>query len=662
MKRTTFLSIIFMLVTTIASAQWTQMGADIDGEVAGDASGCAVSVSSDGNTVAIGANYNDGNGTDAGHVRIYHYNGMAWSQVGADIDGEAAGDYSGQSLSVSSDGNTVAIGAPGNDGNGSYAGHVRIYHYNGTSWTQMGADIDGETSLDYSGSSVSVSSDGNTVAIGAYGNDGNGSGAGHVRIYHYNGTAWSQMGADIDGEAAGDYSGWSVSLSSNGNTVAIGAPGNDENGTNSGHVRIYHYNGTSWTQVGADINGEAAGDQSGSSVSVSSDGNTVAIGANRNDGNGADAGHVQIYNYNGTAWSQVGADIDGEATGDQSGNSVSVSSDGNTVAIGAAYNDGNGTNAGHVRIYHYNGTAWAQVGADIDGEAVEDYSGSSVSLSSDGNTVAIGAPLNDGNGTNAGLVRIYTCNTFETIVETTCDTYTSPSGNYAWTSSGNYIDSIPNAFGADSIITIDLTIIYSTTAIDVQTACFSYLWIDGNTYTSSNNTATHTLTNAAGCDSIVTLDLTINTVDATVTTTGITLTANESGANYQWVMCPSLLHIGGGTNQSYTPTINGWYAVIVDNGLCIDTSACYDISGVGINENGIASAIAIYPNPTTGKITIECEKMQRVEVLDITGKQVYALDLSSDMLDIDISDFSKGIYFVRVRTENGVAVQRIVLE
>ena len=160
-------------------------------------------------------------------------------QLGADIDGEAAGDDSGFSVSLSSDGTTVAIGAPDNDDNGSNAGHVRIYEYSAGSWTQLGADIDGEAAGDYSGRSVSLSSDGATLAIGAYGNDGNGTDAGHVRIYEYSAGSWTQLGADIDGEAAGDYSGFSVSLSSDGTTVAIGAPDNDDNGNSAGHVRVY---------------------------------------------------------------------------------------------------------------------------------------------------------------------------------------------------------------------------------------------------------------------------------------------------------------------------------------------------------------------------------------------------------------------------------------
>ena len=117
-----------------------------------------------------------------------------WQQVGNDIDGEASGDWSGfegtsgTSVSLSSDGNIVVIGAPYNDGNGNESGHVRIFQLteSTSTWKQMGADIDGEASGDRSGSSVSLSSNGNIVAIGTTGNDGNGSGSGHVRIFRWN--------------------------------------------------------------------------------------------------------------------------------------------------------------------------------------------------------------------------------------------------------------------------------------------------------------------------------------------------------------------------------------------------------------------------------------------------------------------------------------------
>ena len=116
-----------------------------------------------------------------------------------------------------------------------------------------------------------------------------------------------------------------------------------------------------------DIDGENATDVSGRTVSISSDGNTVARGAAGNSDNGNDAGQIRVFDWNGTAWVQRGNDIDGEAAGDWFGETMSLSGDGTTVAGGALFNDGNGTNSGHTRIYRWNGTAWNKLGSDIDG-------------------------------------------------------------------------------------------------------------------------------------------------------------------------------------------------------------------------------------------------------------------------------------------------------
>jgi hypothetical protein len=299
-------------------------------------------------------------------------------------------------------------------------------------WVKMGVDIDGEAPGDQFGSgwSVSLSSDGKTVAIGAYLNDGNGSNSGHTRVFQWNAGdtstpgAWVQMGDDIDGEAADDYSGYSVSLSSEGKTVAIGARHNDGNDLWSGHTRVFQWNAGdasnpgAWVQMGVDIDGEAGGDNSGHSVSLSSEGKIVAIGAN-----GQLSGHTHVFQWNAGdastpgAWVKMGVDIDGEAANDNTGYSVSLSSDGKTVAIGAHTNDGNGSNSGHTRVFQWNAGdastpgAWVKMGVDIDGEAADDWSGYSVSLSSDGKTVAIGARGNDGNGVDSGHVRVYSTNT-----------------------------------------------------------------------------------------------------------------------------------------------------------------------------------------------------------------------------------------------------------
>ena len=409
----------------IIEPTWSKLGDDIDGEGEEDNSLIyqgKVSLSSDGTRVAISAPLNDGNGDHAGHVRVYEWSGDRWNQLGDDIDGDQ-GSRSGDSVSLSSDGTIIAIGTEHAHFNDSFSwGQVRVYEWGNGTWTQLGGDIYGEASQDDSGSSVSLSSDGRRIAIGAQGNDGNGFLSGHVRVYEWGNNTWNQIGQDIDGETRYHYSGRSVSLSSDGTRVAIGAPGGFNGFYSSGEVRIYELTNNTWTQIGQVIDGEAPGDGSGGSVSLSSDGTRVAIGAPGNDGEDGllggttvGSGHVRVYELSNGTWTQIGDDIDGEALGDGSGSSVSLSSDGTRVAIGAPGNDGGGNDSGHVRVYEWDRGTWTQLKLDIDGEAAEDSSGV-VSLSGDGTRVAIGAPLNDGDdqsnavnepGENNGHLRVY---------------------------------------------------------------------------------------------------------------------------------------------------------------------------------------------------------------------------------------------------------------
>jgi hypothetical protein len=261
-----------------------------------------------------------------------------------------------------------------------------------------------------------MSADGRRVAIGGYKNDGNGAeDSGHVRVFDWDNTTWSQVGDDIDGEAADDDSGWSVAISADGNRVAIGAPFNAGNaGSCSGHVRVFDWDNTTWSQVGDDIDGEAAGDDSGWSVAMSADGNRVAIGADINSGNaGSYSGHVRVFDWDNTTWSQVGDDIDGEAAGDES-SIVAMSADGRRLAIGAGFNDGNYTDnnrqSGHVRIFDWVNNTWTQNGDDIDGKVPHDNLGVSVAMSRDGSRVAIGATSVTGACHKIpcnGVVRVY---------------------------------------------------------------------------------------------------------------------------------------------------------------------------------------------------------------------------------------------------------------
>lgn len=211
---------------------------------------------------------------------------------------------------------------------------------------------------------------------------------------------------------------------------------------------------------------------------------------------------------------------------------------------------------------------------------------------------------------------------FETTI---CDSYTSPSGDYTWTTSGLYYDTIPNHVGCDSIILIDLTVLHSSEVSLFTSACKFYVSPSGHVWT-SGGTYTDTLTNMVGCDSIITINLTIYNVDVTVTQDENELKANNAGAFYQWLDCnDGYAEITGENNQLFIATENGSYAVEIFQDGCTDTSACYTIGGLGIGENQTEKTISIYPNPTQGDFYINLNEDYHqitVTAYDFTGKIV----------------------------------------
>jgi hypothetical protein len=404
------LGIIGMFITSIVNNSILQFGSDITGELGMDYFGYSVSMNASGDRIVVGAPLNDGTvaASDRGSVRVYSWNGTAWSQLGADIDGEASGDQFGYSVSINDAGDRIAVGGPFNDGTGSDGGHARVYSWNGTAWSQLGADIDGEATGDQSGYSVSLNSAGDRLIIGAPYNDAGSlnSNRGSVRVYSWNGTSWVKLGADIDGTGSQHRLGISVSINSVGDRIAVGLPY-----AGFGITRIFSWNGTAWSQLGSDIAGEASSNQSGYSISLNNAGDRIAIGAPLNGdtiNNPPGSGHVRVYSWNGTAWVKLGADIDGTIESEYSGWSVCMNASGDRVVIGSPLNDGPVTNSdrGCVRVYSWNGTAWNKIG-DVTGTGSTGNFGHSVSMNAAGNRIIVGAPYNDTGGTNRGLVSIY---------------------------------------------------------------------------------------------------------------------------------------------------------------------------------------------------------------------------------------------------------------
>ena len=299
---------------------------------------------------------------------------------------------------------------------------------------------------------------------------------------------------------------------------------------------------------------------------------------------------------------------------------------------------------------------------------------------------------------------------------TACDSLKWIDGNTYTSSNRGAVDTLTNIAGCDSLVYLDLTINNSSTGSDAQTACALYKWMDGNTYTSNNNTANHIIANSKGCDSlitlnltlnpvirntdeqvacdeytwvngvtytannttaidtfpgshgcdsIVTLDLTINTVDTTTTTTGFEVTSNASNGSYQWIDCDienSL--IADETKVTYDATKNGNFAVIVTQNNCTDTSDCVEITGVGFTELETSSSIRIFPNPNKGTFMIdlgEGSDALSIQILNLQGQVIYESLVSESTLEVNLYQ-PKGTYLIKAQGEQSAVVQRLIIQ
>ncbi|MFH2143696.1 MAG: T9SS type A sorting domain-containing protein [Bacteroidota bacterium] len=256
-------------------------------------------------------------------------------------------------------------------------------------------------------------------------------------------------------------------------------------------------------------------------------------------------------------------------------------------------------------------------------------------------------------------------------VQSACNSYLWIDGN-TYTSNNNtatYTFTGGAANGCDSIVTLNLTINNPTNGTDVITACDSYLWIDGNTYTASNTTATYTIPNgeANGCDSIVALNLTINNLDITTINTNDSIIANAIGAIYQWLDCDNgYAIIPGATNQLFVATANGNFAVEITQNTCTDTSACVTIIGVGICENSIDNSLHIYPNPNDGFFTLEITNFENKTIdlflVNNMGVEIENWILNENKVEINLSNYAKGIYFLQLETKNGRITKKLLIQ
>ncbi len=229
-----------------------------------------------------------------------------------------------------------------------------------------------------------------------------------------------------------------------------------------------------------------------------------------------------------------------------------------------------------------------------------------------------------------------------------CDTYTWGANNQTYTTSGTYVE-----VSGCTTTELVLTITPSTTNVTSTSACGSYTWgVNDETYTSSNS---YTVVN--GCHTEE-LELTIlPNPDVTTTVTNETITANLANATYQWIDCNNAnAPISGATNQSYTATTTGSYAVEITENGCTAASSCVSLTILGISENGWSS-IQLYPNPANDHVMLQFNQFGELQVLSIEGKLMDAITINDLNYLLTVSHLTKGVYLLRFATVDGQIYQ-----
>jgi len=353
---------------------WAQVGTEtyggsIDNTTSGVHFGRAVACSHDGTRVIVGGYvYNNNQGL----VKVYDWNGSSWTQVGSTLTGIAANDLFGRSVAISGDGNIIAVAAPREHSNGIVdSGSVRVYYLDAsTGWT------------------ILPDSGPHTLSVGA------------SNVLD----AFVGQGVDYRMGQGG------VKLSYDGKTLLLGEAKYDSGGlTNRGLVRVFTYTNGAWSQKGDDLLGDYTQEEFGQGLDMSEDGNHLIIGTKLQGGT-SQPPRVEVYRWTGSAWAQKGSSITYADTADGFGPSVSISTDGNTIGVGIknadAADGASADNAGVVYVYHWSGSAWGTPHKLIQPVTDDDDFGDHQVMSGDGKRIIVGASHADDGGTNSG--RLYT--------------------------------------------------------------------------------------------------------------------------------------------------------------------------------------------------------------------------------------------------------------
>lgn len=358
-----------------------------------------------GDAIVVGAWGHSENGPSSGAAYIFRRSGAGWVQQAKLLPSDGTSDdWFGASVAIS--GNTAVVGAPMWDEHFDYGpcGAVYVFMYDGSSWTQQAklVPVDGTPYDRFFGSAVAM--DGDTIVVGTGCNAATYSNTGAVHIFRYDGAEWDREARLVSpgGSTTEDWFGQHVAIS--GGTLVVGATHDKDNGSEAGAAYVFCRSGSSWAQQAKLLPADGA-KWDGFGVTVSVSGGVIVAGAPGNDDSGSSSGSAYVFRRTGVVWTQqvklVAAD---SAALDVFGTSVSVVGD--TVVVGAARDDDNGGESGSAYVFHYDGASWTQWRKLLPPDGGPgDCFGWPVSISAD--TVVVGAIGDDDNGTDSGSAYVF---------------------------------------------------------------------------------------------------------------------------------------------------------------------------------------------------------------------------------------------------------------
>ena len=333
------------MIFTRSGSKWTQQAKLIGTDTGpGDLLGKSVGISGD--TVVLGAVGNESSGTDSGSAYVFVRNNGAWSQQAKLVANDAgAGDKFGHSVAI--DGDTIIVGAPSDTPHGVDSGAAYVFTRTNQTWTQQ-AKLTGTVLAVNSMFGWAVAIDDDTVAVGSLNNESKGTGAGIAHVFIRTGGAWTEQANLTASDTMANHNfGRSLSLSEN--TLAVGAPGHNSKGENTGAAYVFLRNKNEWTEQ-AKLTASDGHTTSNFGWSITADRDTVAVGATGNLAKGLDSGAVYAYKRNGTSWTEEAKlTATGAAVEQKLGSSVAL--DGNTLVSGTPGDFQKGTNTGAAHIF-----------------------------------------------------------------------------------------------------------------------------------------------------------------------------------------------------------------------------------------------------------------------------------------------------------------------